>query len=180
MSSSNPPNSPPATNSQPNLPVTTTPKTVSSNLRRTPTSKVLSAFKPPRPRGTAQNTPSSTSNKANDLPSRIEQLKASIQHTESQIAETLERFENVKAKKEGQEAEGAGGGDVVGQRTSTSGITATTSLAAAEATLNHHIALLKKYNALKDAGMTLIEVIAEREGKRVVEVKEDFGVGEDD
>jgi hypothetical protein len=182
MSSRKPLNSPNATNSTPNLQNPITPKilSASSHHRHQDISKVLSAFKPPRPRGTTQNTPSSASN---DLPSRIAQLKATIQHTEQQISETLEKYEKVKAKKKGREEEREGGGLAADTLTSLSKLSSTStssSLVAAEATLNNHIALLKQYNALKDAGMTLIEVIAEREGKRVVEVKGDFGVGEED
>lgn len=46
--------------------------------------------------------------------------------------------------------------------------------------LDRHIKLLGQYNELKDAGMMMIGLIAEREGRVVKEVMEERGVTEDD
>ena len=54
------------------------------------------------------------------------------------------------------------------------------SLVKAQRVLDQHIKLLSQYNALKDAGMTMIGAIAEREGKRVVDVMSERGVDVDD
>ena len=53
-------------------------------------------------------------------------------------------------------------------------------LTEAQAVLDGHIKLLGQYNELKDAGMMMLGLIAEREGRVVREVMEERGVGEDD
>jgi hypothetical protein len=44
--------------------------------------------------------------------------------------------------------------------------------------LDTHIALLKRYNDVKDTGMRVVGILAEREGRRVGDVLERFGGGD--
>jgi len=50
----------------------------------------------------------------------------------------------------------------------------------AEAILARHIRLLHQYNAIKDIGLGLMGLIADKEGKRLKDVMEERGVGEKD
>ena len=50
----------------------------------------------------------------------------------------------------------------------------------ANATIKEHIALLHKYNEIKDIGQGLMGMIAEKRGVRVAAVMEDYGIGEKD
>lgn len=53
-------------------------------------------------------------------------------------------------------------------------------LSAANATVKRHIALLTKYNEIKDIAQGLMGLIAEQRGVRVGVVMEEFGMGEKD
>lgn len=53
-------------------------------------------------------------------------------------------------------------------------------LATANATIKEHIALLHRYNEIKDVGMGLMGLVAERRQMRVQEVMEEFGVAKGD
>lgn len=53
-------------------------------------------------------------------------------------------------------------------------------LASANVTIKEHIALLHKYNEIKDIGQGLMGLIAESRGCRVAVVMEDYGMGEKD
>lgn len=53
-------------------------------------------------------------------------------------------------------------------------------LASANAVIKEHIALLHKYNGMKDIGLGLLGLIADKRGVRVGGVMEEFGVGEKD
>lgn len=46
--------------------------------------------------------------------------------------------------------------------------------------IKSHIALLHKYNEIKDIGQGLMGLIADKRDCRVVSVMEEFGVGEGD
>ena len=48
------------------------------------------------------------------------------------------------------------------------------------AIVQRHIKLLHQYNEIKDIGMGLFGLIADRRGVRVKDVFEEFGVSEDD
>lgn len=50
----------------------------------------------------------------------------------------------------------------------------------ANMTIKEHIALLHKYNEIKDIGQGLMGLLAEQRGVRVSEVMADFGMGEKD
>lgn len=49
-------------------------------------------------------------------------------------------------------------------------------LATASAAIKHHIALLQKYNEIKDIGQGLMGFIADERGVRIADVMEEFGV----
>lgn len=53
-------------------------------------------------------------------------------------------------------------------------------LASAHARIKEHIALLHKYNEIKDIGQGLMGLIADQRGVRVVEVMESFEMNEKD
>lgn len=46
--------------------------------------------------------------------------------------------------------------------------------------VRNHIALLHRYNEIKDVGMGLLSLLADRDGRRLGEVMELFGVDERD
>ena len=50
----------------------------------------------------------------------------------------------------------------------------------AHAIINKHISMLKQYNEIKDIAMGMLSLIAEKEGKRLVEVMEERGINEKD
>ena len=50
----------------------------------------------------------------------------------------------------------------------------------ANAVIKDHIALLHRYNEIKDIGQGLMGLIAEQRGVRIARVMEDFGMGEKD
>ncbi|KAF2159874.1 hypothetical protein M409DRAFT_60467 [Zasmidium cellare ATCC 36951] len=56
----------------------------------------------------------------------------------------------------------------------------TSALETAHAVIKEHIALLHGYNEIKDVGMGLLGLVAEKRGVRVRCVMEEFGVGEGD
>ncbi|KAK4501197.1 hypothetical protein PRZ48_007004 [Zasmidium cellare] len=56
----------------------------------------------------------------------------------------------------------------------------TAALQTANAVIKEHIALLHSYNEIKDVGMGLMGLVAEKRGCRVKEVMGEFGVGEKD
>lgn len=53
-------------------------------------------------------------------------------------------------------------------------------LATANAVIKEHIALLHKYNEIKDIGQGLMGLIADKRGVRVADVMEDFAMDEKD
>ncbi|KAK4987482.1 hypothetical protein LTR28_006421 [Elasticomyces elasticus] len=53
-------------------------------------------------------------------------------------------------------------------------------LAEAQATVKRHIGLLHQYNEIKDVGMGLLGLVADRKGVRVADVLGEFGVGAKD
>ena len=53
-------------------------------------------------------------------------------------------------------------------------------MSTASGVIKEHIQLLHKYNEMKDIGLGLMGLIADKRGARVGTVMEEFGVGEKD
>ncbi|KIW89691.1 uncharacterized protein Z519_09847 [Cladophialophora bantiana CBS 173.52] len=63
---------------------------------------------------------------------------------------------------------------------SISGETEKVALSHAQSIINRHISLLKSYNEIKDIAMGMLDLIAEREGRRLKDVMDERGVDERD
>lgn len=50
----------------------------------------------------------------------------------------------------------------------------------AQCTLDAHVKMLSKYNAVKDVGMTMLGILAEQKGVTIRAIMEERGVSEDD
>jgi hypothetical protein len=68
----------------------------------------------------------------------------------------------------------------VSSEASDSGPTDAEVMAAANKVVKKHIKLLHEYNEIKDVGQGLMGLIADQRGVRIVEVQDEFGIGEKD
>lgn len=165
----------------PTLPDTQATKTPARQDKLKSSAASATPFKP-------LSTPKRPSNaRPVDLPTKISQLKTTIEHTQQQFTDTLNKIAALPSSGS--------------QQPSTSNTTATLSnattftaisttpdltpdqqaaLARAQGVLDGHIKLLGQYNELKDAGMMMMGLIAEREARVVRDVMEERGVGEED
>ena len=122
-----------------------------------------------------------------DLPTKISQLKVTIEHTLQQLIETLDKLAALPDPASGHPPSPITPPSVK-HATSFAAISTTpglpptqrTTLANAQPVLDRHIKLLGQYNELKDAGMMMMGLIAEREGRVMRDVMEERGIGEDD
>lgn len=166
-------------------------KSVSSDLPQNPIAKTphkllstnLSSTNSSRRRA----KPSATYS-AEYLHQRIDVLQSSLASTHAQLTSSLAELEPLVTQKSDKQSSEESWASTYGSATArnhqqpqyTLDAQETTTLRSAEAILQAHVKQLGKYNAIKDIAMSILGIIAEKEGRTLMEVMVDRGVAEDD
>lgn len=121
------------------------------------------------------------------LQSSIQSLQETIGSTEDQLSKTLQKLSQLKTVTAEPSLKGPSRPQgLPAPVVSNSGSPVQTkeeeqaTLQHAQAIIARHIYLLKSYNEIKDVAMGMLSIIAEKEGRRLVDVMEERGVSEKD
>ena len=118
------------------------------------------------PSATVQRTTTMSNVKETHLLASIETSKSKITDIEGQLSIKLQEFSKLKSFPAEQEG--------------LNEMKEITALGHAQSIINKHISLLKRYNNIKDIALKMLDLIAEKEGKRLAEVMEERSVSEKD
>ena len=136
-----------------------------------------------RPTKVLKHPPSkhaSSSRTTTNLQARITQLHQTISHTQRELTNTLDQISELPSFQKTTQQQQQPILSTTNTATRDFSPHHQAALDHAQRTLDDHIKLLSKYNAVKDVGMTMLGILAEQQGRPVREVMEEKGVGDDD
>ncbi|RMZ78462.1 hypothetical protein DV737_g3901, partial [Chaetothyriales sp. CBS 132003] len=125
-------------------------------------------------------TVSVSSPQAAGLQEKIRQLQSSIEHTKSQLCDTLDKISASDQNRQQPTSSPAKPSALATYPLSDLSPDQQQSLVRAQAILDHHIKQLGKYNQLKDIAMEMLGMVAEREGKTMREMMAAREIEDDD